>query len=596
MIIKYLLNITISIIFYTNFLIAEDICDNFLEDLKNQTNDLELYEPSKIQFYTYGFDVKRTIKGMEMYVETNKKFDQYEELHKFFSGKISDVNESKKIDFHPTGFGRGEYDDRFYHEQIQISDNKFCEKYNCHQNLKNFLNDNDYLTIDRVLLDSMSTDYHDNWISKFNNDNFLPGSNWVKWSSPFFLEANTNFITHIDDKPINEYSNQELIEIFYLIEETDVRKFRIYSINTENFESKGLWDIEGHIDINITPMLSYYRPVNLLFKFGSFLNIETVDNEISFDYALQSTWEEPKMNDIAKNISDNFMNGGGFYCSLNLREYNDEDLIIFWPDFRVHNFKELKLKNEDIEIKFTYYADGSDVLGTVSHKSSVTLHRNLKLNNFPFDKQKFNFKISDENIDVSQIYILSDLNTIIDLNSYESLDREWSIVSKDLYQEEIISTFDNYYIPSFTFNIVLERNPSYYIFKVVLPILILLLVLYCSILIPPKQLESKLTLTVVCFLALIAYIFVVDESVPKLSYMTLMDYFILVSFIFAAIPNIYAIYEFNHFQKYQTQNRYAKRIALLMPTTYLFCVFIILVFNVNSFKLSASSLLNLFKF
>lgn len=594
--IKYLLNIALSIIFYTNFLIAEDICDNFFEDLKIQTNDLELYEPSKIEFYTYGFDIKRTIKGMGINDEGQRQFEHMNELHKFFSEKLINESKYKKINVHPTGFGKDEYEDRFFYEQIQTSDTNFCEKNNCHQNLKNFLNDNDYLTIDRVLLDSVSADYYENWVSNFSNNNFLPGSNWVKWQSPFFLVANQNFITHIDDKPINEYSNEELIEIFYFTEKTDVRKFRIYSIKTENFDSNGLWDIEGHIDINITPMLSYYRPVNLLFKFGSFLNIETVDNEISFDYALQTTWEEPKMNDIAKNISDKFMNEGGFYCSLNLREYNDEDLIIFWPDFRVHNYKELKLKNEDIEIKFTYYADGSDVLGTVSHKSSVTLHRNLKLNNFPFDKQKFNFKISDENIDISQIYILSDLNTNIDLNSYESLDREWSIVSKDLYQEEIKSTFDNYYIPSFTFDIVLERNPSYYIYKVVLPILILLLVLYCSVLIPPKQLESKLTLTVVCFLALIAYIFVVDESVPKLSYMTLMDYFILVSFIFAAIPNIYAIYEFNHFQKYQTQNRYAKRIALLMPTTYLFCVFIILVFNVNSFKLSASSLLNLFKF
>jgi len=224
------------------------------------------------------------------------------------------------------------------------------------------------------------------------------------------------------------------------------------------------------------------------------------------------------------------------------------------------------------------------------------LHKNLKLNNFPFDKQRFNFSFSDNSYDSSEILILNDPDTIIFFDAYNSFDNEWSADTKDLLKTEIWSELNRFYVPSVAVDITLERNPAYYIFKVISPVFVLLIVLFSSVFIPPRQLESKLTLTVVCFLALIAYIFVIDESVPKLPYMTLMDYFILISFIFAAIPNLYAIYEFNYVRKYEMQNIHAKKIALLLPTSYLFCVLMILIMNVNNFKMSTSSLLNLFKF
>ena len=48
----------------------------------------------------------------------------------------------------------------------------------------------------------------------------------------------------------------------------------------------------------------------------------------------------------------------------------------------------------------------------------------------------------------------------------------------------------------------------------------------------PKYLEGRLTVGVVCLLSLIAYNFVVDKDIPKLGYLTIMDYIILVSCLF----------------------------------------------------------------
>ena len=575
------------ILFFSNNISAEDICDIFWNELDKQTNKLELYEPSKVSFYSYGFDVKRTI-------NPNHEDDRSPQSIEFLFEKNTDYNSMNDINPHPVLNDIN----RFIYEKIQIGSSNFCDRNNCDQRVKEFLEDDNYLIIDRSLFtpiwQSENEDEH-----FLNSNNFLPTSDWELTDNYFFIAPNTVFITQIDDKPIKEFTDQELIKIFYLANEEEVRKFRIQSIGKNTFNDEGLWVDEGYIDINIKTMISRYRPINFFFKFGNYLDIRTVDNEISFDYSLDTFWVEPKMNNIAKKISNEYMNGNGFYCSMDISELNDMSLIIFYPDFRIQNSKinnDTKLNNEDIRIKYSYYGDGYDVEGSTSHRSVVTLHKNLKLNNFPFDKQRFNFSFSDNSYDSSEILILNDPDTIIFFDAYNSFDNEWSADTKDLLKTEIWSELNRFYVPSVAVDITLERNPAYYIFKVISPVFVLLIVLFSSVFIPPRQLESKLTLTVVCFLALIAYIFVIDESVPKLPYMTLMDYFILISFIFAAIPNLYAIYEFNYFRKYEMQNIHAKKIALLLPTSYLFCVLMILIMNVNNFKMSTSSLLNLFKF
>ena len=58
------------------------------------------------------------------------------------------------------------------------------------------------------------------------------------------------------------------------------------------------------------------------------------------------------------------------------------------------------------------------------------------------------------------------------------------------------------------------------------------------------QLESRLTVTSVSFLALIAYNYVVDEDLPRMGYSTTLDYIILVAYIFAGLATILTIYSY----------------------------------------------------
>ena len=143
----------------------------------------------------------------------------------------------------------------------------------------------------------------------------------------------------------------------------------------------------------------------------------------------------------------------------------------------------------------------------------------------------------------------------------------------------------NYSQPFDGIEIVLdiERESAYYIFKIILPIILILVVCWSSIWITPREIESRLTITIVCLLSLIAYNFVIDSELPKLEYLTTMDFIILMSYVYAAIPNFLSIYSHRRFlaknkAKIKDLELYGRRYGFI---SYLSIIVIIIIINTN---------------
>ena len=99
----------------------------------------------------------------------------------------------------------------------------------------------------------------------------------------------------------------------------------------------------------------------------------------------------------------------------------------------------------------------------------------------------------------------------------------------------------------------------------------------------PDELESKLTITIVCLLSLIAYNFVIDSEIPKLDYLTVLDWIILISYIYATIPNFLSIITYRFYRSKKTKiiskiDNYSK---IYGPTSYIFIVLFIILVNVR---------------
>ena len=119
-------------------------------------------------------------------------------------------------------------------------------------------------------------------------------------------------------------------------------------------------------------------------------------------------------------------------------------------------------------------------------------------------------------------------------------------------------------------------------------------VCWSSLWVTPREIESRLTITIVCLLSLIAYNFVIDKELPKLEYLTILDWIILTSYVYATIPNFLSIYSHklisskNDDMCLKVENL-GKKYGI---TSYFIIILLIIAFNVNINPENASALIS----
>lgn len=231
--------------------------------------------------------------------------------------------------------------------------------------------------------------------------------------------------------------------------------------------------------------------------------------------------------------------------------------------------------------------DKRDVLLNIAYNSEGEweVKNKFNLTSFPFDKQKIFIKMIDGD-DFDAVYLSStDYNyRLLDFTKKNLEIPGWNVTD---IKFNLNNNFD---LNGIIFNqasiiVDIERQSFYYIFKIILPVVLILLICWSSVWLNPREIESKLTITIVCLLSLIAYNFVIDSELPKLEYLTIMDWIILASYLFAAAPNMLAIFSFQISQKIkyrklsQKVDLFSKRFGM---TSYVLLILIIIIVNVSS--------------
>lgn len=225
------------------------------------------------------------------------------------------------------------------------------------------------------------------------------------------------------------------------------------------------------------------------------------------------------------------------------------------------------------EGKFIYFYSLQQVTDSIA-----TFKGSFDYRSFPLDRQtlRFDFQNRDQR-GLMYFYEYTDgyKNGFNNLELYEWKKTNFEM---DLIRDQAM-TGGNAVIASYQINI--ERNYVYFITKIYLPIVIILLLALSVMWINPKELESRLTLSVVCFLALITYTFIIDKDLPKLPYLTVMDQIILISYVFAAIPSLESIYV----NRFGVANEKAELIdskyRKYLPLLYIFFTLLIIFLSIN---------------
>ena len=266
-------------------------------------------------------------------------------------------------------------------------------------------------------------------------------------------------------------------------------------------------------------------------------------------YAMWLHWKDDNLIKVLKEF-EVFTNKGKplYLCDYTPKSIIGEKRKIFDPVVEFFNLKEKPNFESGLQDWIEIFSDGT-VQSRVRDTKIFKGYFNFK--NFPFDKQNLSFEIWSE-FPSSMVRIIAEEPVMSEykenLYSFNVENEGISIPGWDLvginYENYTVSENDGFEYSGLVVNLEVERQSAYYLFKIILPIIFILAISWSVFWVRGSQLEAKVNITIVCLLSLIAYNFIIDEDLPKLSYLTFLDFFILLSYFYTGIATILCVYSF----------------------------------------------------
>jgi len=196
---------------------------------------------------------------------------------------------------------------------------------------------------------------------------------------------------------------------------------------------------------------------------------------------------------------------------------------IWWPDLNFANQTEPR-KRENLALVIR-----SD--GTVNYEELfvVVLKSPFDLRRFPFDRQQLEVKIESFSWTDEVLRFHEEAGKIGFSDSLEM--PEWQIRRVELSVTSSQEVRDRATFSKFLLQIEVARKPGYYLWKLVLPLILLICASWIVFWLTDWMVSRRLGLAFRGVLIVVAYQFVISGSLPRVSYLTLMDSFLMFSFI-----------------------------------------------------------------
>ncbi len=185
--------------------------------------------------------------------------------------------------------------------------------------------------------------------------------------------------------------------------------------------------------------------------------------------------------------------------------------------------------------------------GTVrySERSSAELSNTFHLRTFPFDRQTLEILIhpsvaEDQTVELTPEHGAEAISA--EPRVYQSL-AQWTITGTNAAVEQVPG-LSGEPISEIRFTVTIARRFNFYIWKVFLPLLLMVMLSWTVFWIDPTELSSQVQISVTTILTVIAFAFAIQANLPKVPYLTFIDVFFLISylFVFATAIEITAVH------------------------------------------------------
>lgn len=262
-----------------------------------------------------------------------------------------------------------------------------------------------------------------------------------------------------------------------------------------------------------------------------FLSVDDAKEEFIIDLKIHTIYKDPKFLSVDSGSADIFER---------VQKYPG-----FIPKLQVDNIGTAR----DTFFVSTSVNKHNGLVWT-SFKNTFTVSQYMQLKRFPFDRQIFFVNVGVVNAQLRPWFydtaILNfsqdtsgDKNAVLTDDDTEAVQRVtgapkgWNVpIIKGFYVNQQGSTIGMELLGT---AILAERVPWFYGFNFTIVIFFIVATNICLLSISPEEAADRNSLTLTLLLTLVAFKFVLMQGVPKLTYMTYMDKYVMLGFLFIMI-------------------------------------------------------------
>jgi hypothetical protein len=223
-------------------------------------------------------------------------------------------------------------------------------------------------------------------------------------------------------------------------------------------------------------------------------------------------------------------------CQCDFKVYSENTFDQFlteinnkWPDFTFHNQQGNRwIQNRNV----VQFHDGRIVY---AEHFTTDFQVDFDFRQFPFDTQQFFIRI--DSIFPEEFYRYFNLEGISAVSS-ETGEDEFILQDLSLDISTVPSRSGS--VSSYTFSFEAPRHLSYYIFRIFVPILLIILISWVTFFL--KNYTHRIEVASANLLLFIAFSFSLAENYPRLGYLTFLDAVMAIMFIINSLVIIYNVW------------------------------------------------------
>jgi hypothetical protein len=277
----------------------------------------------------------------------------------------------------------------------------------------------------------------------------------------------------------------------------------------------------------LTPPGHRSQPVRMgvAMRIINIASIDEVNEQFEIDGFLLAGWTDPRLTYTRTGPEDDY------------REYTKGDVWI--PYFEMVNGVS---PHDRYDVSIQGAPDGSI---RYIERFHAVLSSRFMLRRFPFDSQSLLIIIHPfvrQTGDINFFLSSRDVGAAREFAQYSSL-AQWNFEGLDSWVGTA-NLYGHYQSAEARFTIRVKRRSDFYIWKVMLPLLLMVILSWSVFWVEARDLSNQVQIAVTTILTVIAFAFAISATMPRVPYLTYIDAFFLTCyvFVFLAIVELMAVH------------------------------------------------------